>query len=619
MILRLLPFSILLFCIIACSSPQISKNENTLSHELKSELNAIAILMDSGEFATSERRILLAFERHGDSLSNIEKYYLSAFEAEVMYYSALFDQGMNSALKSRSLGDLLNDSVLIGSSENFLGLFYMNKHFPDSALRHFNNALKMLPPNDTTLWISRRFHVLNNIGELYLELEEPDSAIAYTRKAMEILAFRKIKRATSLGFWNIGEALIIKGESDSAYIYLDSGFAISNANAIDDVSLFLLSSKIKLAATLKDKVQLYKYLQDGTNLYNLPQINSYAKTQFLRTSIEALRKINDLSKSLDLQTKLLQIEKEIKSTEENLKIEVLNKYYENEQNLLIVKEEKEKQALEIKQNKILTVTLGALLIFAVAVVLLVRRNSIQKEKLQKIAFEIEKDVFKQEQEKKEYKALLDAIEEERNRIAKELHDDIGSSMSSISIYSNVALESFHNNPDKAKELLARIKNQTTQIAENLSDLIWAIYSKNDTYGHLIQRMKNFSFEILSAKNIQTNFHFDYQFQAQVAGLDIRKNVLLFFKEAINNIAKYSNATDVSVSLTEHNNLLTLIIKDNGIGFDQETVIEGNGLASLRARSKAINGNFKIESKTGQGTSLELSFTDKMKEATFEKY
>jgi hypothetical protein len=122
MIIRLFLFFSLLISAIACSGPKKSKNSNELSPEIKSELSEIATLMDSGEFAISEKRILSTFDKFGDSLSNLERYYLSSFEAEIMYYSALFDQGMNSALNARSLGELLHDSLLIGSSENFLGL-----------------------------------------------------------------------------------------------------------------------------------------------------------------------------------------------------------------------------------------------------------------------------------------------------------------------------------------------------------------------------------------------------------------------------------------------------------------------------------------------------------------
>lgn len=600
---------VIVLFIVACSKPQLKSDASSLSPNIYNELKKIAALMDSGEFVNSEKAILGCFEHFGDSLNDIDKYYLYAFEAEIMYYSALFDQGINSALKARAIAVSRNDSILIGNTENFLGLFYMNKNFPDSAKRHFRNALHMLPADDTTLWVSKRFHVLNNFGELFLSLQKPDSVLYYTKLSMNISQTKQFRRAVSLGYWNIGEALIQQNEFSKARLYLDSGMQISRQYNLDDVSLFLSGSMIKAYANEKNLSKTYDYLNSGLSLYKLPEVNPYAKTQFLESAIDALLQINDIQESAKLQRELFNIKNQIRSTEEKLKIDILNKYYENEQKLLLIKEEKEFQEIENKQNRAINTGLAALLVMALLLVIQVRRNSIQKEKLQKIAFEIEKEQIRILQEKKEYKARIDAIEEERNRIAKELHDDIGSSISSISIYANVAAEELIKNSEKTKELIDKIRKQTTSIAENLSDLIWAIYSRNDTYEHLIQRMKNFSFEILSAKNIETHFQFDYHFHDVVAGLEIRKNVLLFFKEAINNIAKYSKATNVAVTLTEIDNKLVLTIEDDGVGFNIETVKEGNGFTSIRARSKAINGVLEFHSTPNKGTSLKLTFSD----------
>ena len=159
------------------------------------------------------------------------------------------------------------------------------------------------------------------------------------------------------------------------------------------------------------------------------------------------------------------------------------------------------------------------------------------------------------------------------------------------------------------DLIHRIKQQSYEIVENLSELIWAIYSGNDTYGQLFQRMKNFSFEILGAREIYTQFEFSTSIQNHYARIDILKNMLLFFKESVNNIAKYSGATEVKISLIELNSQLTLIIEDNGKGFDRALIIEGNGLNSLSIRAKSLNGMCEIESTPGKGTRISMSFKD----------
>jgi signal transduction histidine kinase len=122
-------------------------------------------------------------------------------------------------------------------------------------------------------------------------------------------------------------------------------------------------------------------------------------------------------------------------------------------------------------------------------------------------------------------------------------------------------------------------------------------------------MKNFSFEILGARDIYTHFEFSSSIQNHYARIDILKNILLFFKESVNNIAKYSSATEVKISLTELNSQLTLIIEDNGKGFDRALIIEGNGLNSLNIRAKSLNGSCEIESTPGIGTRISMSFKD----------
>ena len=123
-------------------------------------------------------------------------------------------------------------------------------------------------------------------------------------------------------------------------------------------------------------------------------------------------------------------------------------------------------------------------------------------------------------------------------------------------------------------------------------------------------MKNFSYEILSARDIHTQFEFTPAILDHYAHIDIRKNVLLFFKEAVNNIAKYSGASEVKLEMTVLNSEIKLLIEDNGKGFDRSLIIEGNGLASLNTRAKSLNGSCKIDSIPGKGTCIVMAFEDR---------
>jgi signal transduction histidine kinase len=208
-----------------------------------------------------------------------------------------------------------------------------------------------------------------------------------------------------------------------------------------------------------------------------------------------------------------------------------------------------------------------------------------------------------------------AIEAERNRIARELHDDIGSSLSSISIFAEMALTDFEKNPKNARILLQRAKDQNQEVSESISDLIWAIYTQNDTMGSLMIRVKNFGYDVLSAKGIEMKITDDLKLKDAALTIEQKKNLLLFFKEALNNIAKYSCAKHVTIESEWKNDRVHISINDNGKGFDQDLVRKGNGLSSFQVRANAIGGNFFLHAQLGEGTRLLLDFPFQIKVAT----
>ncbi len=364
---------------------------------------------------------------------------------------------------------------------------------------------------------------------------------------------------------------------------------------------------MKAFAIEEDKGKILSVLEESKKYLKTEHTSIYSKSEFIKAAIQSLISTDQLSIASPLQTELRNLEEQLKNEEDISRIKILNNYYQNEQKLLLIREEKEKQELTLFLTNSLNIALAALFIVCLALVFFIRFNSNQKEKIQLLAFEAEKEELKRIQEFKAMKSNFESLQNERNRIAKELHDDIGSSLSSISIFTSLAIEALPERIEKAENLMQRVKSQASNIADNLSDLIWAVYSKNDTYGHLIIRMKNFCYEILNEKNIETEFNFDPEIQDLLADLKIRKNLIQFFKEAVNNILKYSKASHIEISLIENEGYLKLLIIDNGIGFDDQTVIEGNGFTSFRARAKAMNGKMQITSQPGNGTQVWVEF------------
>lgn len=193
----------------------------------------------------------------------------------------------------------------------------------------------------------------------------------------------------------------------------------------------------------------------------------------------------------------------------------------------------------------------------------------------------------------------------RNKIASDLHDDLGATLSSISIMSEIVNQQIRNQLPQTSTLLEKIGSSSRSMIENVNDMVWAINPKNDSFENIIKRMKTFASEILGAKDINFNFDFDKNLLQSKMKMDARRNFYLIFKEAINNIAKYSEAANAFVMVLQRENNLKMTIRDDGIGFDMALIQHGNGLNNMQQRAAEMRAQLKIESITNKGTSVEL--------------
>jgi ligand-binding sensor domain-containing protein len=190
----------------------------------------------------------------------------------------------------------------------------------------------------------------------------------------------------------------------------------------------------------------------------------------------------------------------------------------------------------------------------------------------------------------------------RNKIASDLHDDIGSTLNSISVYSEVAKK----DPSQQKFALDMIGESSRKVIEGMSDIVWSINPENDGFDKIILRMRSLSYNMMKAKKIDFTFRADEALNQIKLPMEMRRNFYLIFKEAMNNLVKYSQATRASVSITHDNHEVTCIIRDDGIGFDVSAKYNGNGLNNIRKRANEIDARLNIESENGKGTNIELS-------------
>lgn len=203
------------------------------------------------------------------------------------------------------------------------------------------------------------------------------------------------------------------------------------------------------------------------------------------------------------------------------------------------------------------------------------------------------------------------LERVRTRIATDLHDDIGSSLSQIAILSEVVRQKVGENG--VSEPLNIIADTSREMVDAMSDIVWAINPERDSLADLVNRMRRFASDVLDAKDIDYRFYLPDKQTDIPLGADVRREVYLMFKESVNNLAKHSAAAKAELTIKVEDDFLVVIVKDNGKGFqtlppDESpvfAVMGGNGLPNLSKRTKSLGGEFQVNSKIGAGT--EISF------------
>jgi signal transduction histidine kinase/ligand-binding sensor domain-containing protein len=200
-----------------------------------------------------------------------------------------------------------------------------------------------------------------------------------------------------------------------------------------------------------------------------------------------------------------------------------------------------------------------------------------------------------------------ALMNERSRISADLHDDIGATLSSMHLYSDMAQSRWESHPEQSKDMVCRIKEQSSELMSNMSDIIWSMKTSGSEQYSLKNRLLQMKTDLLNPAGIDLELDFDTDIERLLQQPLFRKNVLLILKEALNNIAKYSGADTVHIHFHQHEMNLLLEIVDNGRGFSKDATHNGNGLQNMRNRAQQLGGECKIQSETGKGCTIRCRF------------
>jgi signal transduction histidine kinase len=197
------------------------------------------------------------------------------------------------------------------------------------------------------------------------------------------------------------------------------------------------------------------------------------------------------------------------------------------------------------------------------------------------------------------------IERMRTRIATDLHDDIGASLSRISLFSEVAKEEASKISPRLLEMSQKIGDNARELLDAVGTLVWSIDPRHDHFEDVITHMKNFAQEMFTIRGIEYVMNISPELPSLRMSLEVRKNLLLIFKEAVNNIVRHSECKSAAVRIELRDNQLEMTITDDGKGLPAKYRHDSHGLANMRLRAESMKGKLSIEPVNGKGTRISL--------------
>lgn len=201
---------------------------------------------------------------------------------------------------------------------------------------------------------------------------------------------------------------------------------------------------------------------------------------------------------------------------------------------------------------------------------------------------------------------LAELERVRKRIATDLHDDVGSSLTRISLLSEVARREVGAIDASLDEPLSAIADLSRELVDSMSDIVWAINPARDHLTDLSRRMRQFVSDICTARQIEFRFLTPPSEGDLTVKANMRREVFLLFKEAVNNMVRHSCCSRAELELRASEGELVLQVRDNGRGFDPASVDAGHGLRSMRERTDALGGRLDLLSQPGRGTTVTIT-------------
>jgi signal transduction histidine kinase len=513
---------------------------------------------------------------HANKLQGVAHHYAGRYAQALLRF-----QEMEKA--ARTLGRKKDEAAAL----NYQGYQYRSMDETERALEITERSLAILLtlPADGNL-----ANTYSGLGTIHFELQQFDKAMAMQHRAVDLHIRSGHDGLAALSRMDVAEIHNKFGRFDSAYheLSLARPLIMDGENAPDQCIFLYHEAHALLGLGRADEAErlaqvalrLAKEVGNDEHLYRANELLALvasAKGHYKEALLKQDSSRAALIKSLDL-------EKAQELTEVRLTAE-----HDREQAALHARLEEERR---MKRNTMV----GGGLILLVAVLLAALLITTRRKNAQILAAQqLVVDAEKQREN-----------EQVRTRIARDIHDDIGSGLTKIAMLGSEVKRSLHEHSNELRSALDRIIGHSREVNAALSDIVWTVDPMRDTSAELVSHARAVAQRTLQDSGIASTLRFQHNDPEHTVAPGTKHHVVMVMKEAINNAMKYANASHITVLLDAGANRVKLVVTDNGAGFDPEALARvGNGLRNMRSRAAAMGANLTVEATPGTGCTVTL--------------
>lgn len=496
------------------------------------------------------------------------------------------EEAMDHYLKGLRLAEENKLDYYTGVVLNNIGLLKLNSGETDEALEDFNRGLQ-IANKEKNLRLAG--HIQNNIGLVFLRLNKDEEALSHFRSTVQYARMINHPKEIAVAYINFSSALLKSKKTNESILYLDSAILVLEKNnmryeltkaMLGKAEVLLEINKtdeaIEFAKKTRDLCIEIKNLEDRA-FSHLTLHKAYEKKNLYELALKEYKTFRDLDDSL----KDLSNSRMIKELQVQYDVEKKENQLEQEKSRTLILE----QENQLKKVRIRIVISIGIVIVAVLIFFFYLRNMRN--------LRIEQERFSQQ--------LIANTEKERSRIARDLHDDIGQSLSAIKSRLNILGRNGEKIAGELESEVGKVIEQTREISRMLYPSYLEKIGLTRSIARLMEKVQNSS---------QIECSFDVCDGIEQLSLDKKTHLYRIIQECVNNTIKHSNASALKISLECEDDNCEFLYRDNGKGINNQDIGKGLGFMSMNERARILGGEMQISDNAGKGVRLSIKFNFK---------